>query len=166
MPRNKGALKSRSLDTSKRSKAGRAEAMRREYEPRLCNVVINQGRRGKSRAQIAMYLGVSRRKLSTWEAAHADFREAMEIALDYSLAYWETKGEKHLTSKHFQANVLNKIMSSRYPKEYGDKSQIEVDVPLTTIVRRIVFPPERGAVDITPNKNGAQRIATRPDDED
>jgi hypothetical protein len=146
MPRTKGALKARDRDTTKRAKAGLSETMRREYAPRLCQVVINQGRQGKSRAQIAVYLGVTRNTLLRWEAAHPEFKEAMEIALDHSLAWWETKAQKSLNAKHFQTGLLNKMIASRYPQDYGDKSQLEItnEPPLTVIQRVIVDPYKDG----------------------
>ena len=65
----------------------------------------------------------------------------MEIAEDYALAYWESKAQKSLTAKHFQADILNKLMASRYPKEYGERSTLELDTPpLTMITRRIIRP--------------------------
>jgi hypothetical protein len=147
MPRSKGALKARERDTTKRDKAGHSETMRRDYEPRFCKVVIGQGRQGKSRAQIAVYLGVTRKRIASWEATHPEFREAMEIALDYALAWWETKAQKSLNAKHFQAGMLNKMLASRYPDQYGDKSQLEVDIPITKIIRRIVDPKGRERVE-------------------
>ena len=43
MPRNKGALKDRDKSVS----AGRSKGLVKEYQPRFCNVVINQGRTGQ-----------------------------------------------------------------------------------------------------------------------
>jgi DNA-binding XRE family transcriptional regulator len=134
MGRNKGAL----------PKHTNAATLRKEYHKRFCNVVMDQGRLGKSRAQMAAYIGVSRRTLATWERNHEDFKEALEIADDRALAYLETLAMKGLKLKHFQSALLNKLMASRYPKEYGEKSKLEVDVdaPLTVIRRVFVNPLE------------------------
>jgi hypothetical protein len=85
-------------------------------------------------------LGVTRRRLISWEQAHPEFAEAMEIALDQALAWWETKAQRNLNQKHFQSGMLNKMMASRYPQDYGERSAVEVDMPITVITRRIIDP--------------------------
>jgi hypothetical protein len=132
--RNKGALK----DRDKSATAGRGKGLRKEYEPRFCNVVVNQGSKGKSRTQIAVYLGISTKTLKRWEQAHPEFAEAMDIAMDYALAWWEGKAQRSLNQKHFQSGMLNKMMASRYPERYGERSSVEVDMPITVITRRII----------------------------
>jgi hypothetical protein len=138
MRRNKGALKRIAKDNPK---ASDTKTLRREYQPRFCNVVMDQGRQGKSRAQIATYLGVTRKRLKQWEAAHEDFREAMEIAEDRALAYLEGLAIKGLKLKHFQSALLNKLLASRAPETYGDRQKLEIEeAPLTVITRRVVDP--------------------------
>lgn len=67
------------------------------------------------------------------EDAHPEFAEAMEMALDQALAWLESKAQKSLNQKHFQAGMLNKMMASRYPREYGDRvvHAGEEEAPLT-----------------------------------
>jgi hypothetical protein len=135
--RSKGALKAPDKSVDR----GRTKGLAKEYEPRFCGVAINQGRQGKSRAQIAVYLGVTRKRLAIWEQAHPEFAEAMEIAADQALAWWESKAQRSLEKKHFQAGMLNKMMASRYPSDYGDKSQLDIGGDaLRTITRRIIRP--------------------------
>lgn len=133
MPRMKGAAK-------RLPKSSKASDIRTKYEPRFCNVVINRGRKGHSRAQIAVYLGVTRKTLARWEGAHPEFKEAMEVALDQALAWWETKAQRSLEKKHFQAGMLGKMMAARYPDEYDDRMRLlgDKDAPLTVITRRII----------------------------
>jgi DNA-binding transcriptional regulator YiaG len=146
--RNKGASK-RDKDATK----GGGSGLRKEYQKRFCNVVIDQGRQGKSRAQIAAYLGVSRRTLATWERNHEDFKDAMEIADERALAYLEGLAMKGLKLKHFQSALLNKLMAARYPKEYGEKSKLEIEgeAPLT-VIRRVIVDACGIERDITPRK--------------
>lgn len=117
---------------------------KRDYKPRLCNVVIDQGRLGKSRTQIAVYLGISRRRLKTWIDKYPDFAEAMEIALDNARAWWENKAQRSLDKKHFQAGVMGKMMAARFPDEYGDKVTVagDDDAPIR-VIRRVIVDPRR-----------------------
>jgi hypothetical protein len=136
MGKAKGILK----DCDKAAGTGTRKDLSKPYHPRFCSVVINRGRKGESRAQIAVYLGVTRKRLKAWEDAHPDFKEAMEVASDQALAWWESKAQRNLGQKHFQAGVLNKMMAARYPKDYGDRStlELEVETPLRVITRRII----------------------------
>jgi hypothetical protein len=134
--RAKGIQKERDKSAS----AGRAKGLSKEYHKRFCHVVVNQGRQGKSRTQIAVYLGVSRKRLKTWEDAHPQFKDAMEIALDHARAWWENKAQRSLDQKHFQSGLLGKMMASRFPDEYSERVVHAGDeaAPLTVITRRII----------------------------
>jgi DNA-binding XRE family transcriptional regulator len=145
MGSNKDALKQRDKAVAR----GRTQGLSKEYQPRFCKVVVNQGRQGKSRTQIAVYLGVSRKRLKAWEKEHPEFAEAMEIALDYARAWWENKAQRSLGQKHFQAGMLAKMMASRFPDEYSERMVHAGDeeAPLTVITRRIIDARQKSSDD-------------------
>jgi hypothetical protein len=125
-------------------KAGNESSIRKDYHPRFCNVVMGQGRLGKSRAQIATYLGITRKRLAAWETEHPDFREAMEVAADRALAYLEGLAMRGLRLKHFQSALMGKLLAARAPETYSDKIKMsgDGDAPLTVIKRVIVDPKQ------------------------
>jgi hypothetical protein len=47
----------------KAARAARTQGINKAYQKRFCSVVVNQGRQGRSITQIAVYLGVSRKRL-------------------------------------------------------------------------------------------------------
>ena len=124
----------------KSARQGRTQGINKAYQKRFCSVVLNQGRQGKSLTQIAAYLGVTRKRLYSWMKDHPEFKDAVEMAREHSQAWWENKAQKSLDSKHFQGSMLGKMMASRFPDDYGERSSIEIEAPITVIRRVIVSP--------------------------
>lgn len=56
-----------------------------EYRDEYCERVIELGKEGKSRAEIASALNCSRTTLAAWEAEHPDFLDALHRAKDEEL---------------------------------------------------------------------------------
>jgi hypothetical protein len=69
---------------------------------------------GASPASIAHAFGISRSTLSKWEADFPEFSDAMGRARVAAQHWWETKGQRSLGRKHFQAQVWAKTMSARF----------------------------------------------------
>lgn len=96
-----------------------------KYRPEFCELVVRLGDRGKSRAQIARYLGVSRQTLHNWEAKHPDFVDAMAWAKDCELAYWEELGHNNMLTdkydKQLNAPIYNRQMANRFRADHGDR---------------------------------------------
>ena len=75
---------------------GKAEAKpkasRSKYQPAMCATIIALGKTGKSKAQCAAYLDISRSTFDRYLEAHEEFREAWELADTYAQAFWEDIG--------------------------------------------------------------------------
>jgi hypothetical protein len=97
-----------------------------KYKPDFCEEVIALGSEGKSRTQIARSLGVVRQTLIDWEKAHPEFSDAMSIAEEYAMAWWEDQGQAgiHL-GKQFNGFVYSFQMKNRFRKEYTEKVNLE-----------------------------------------
>lgn len=97
-----------------------------EYDPAFCKTVVQLGKAGKSRAEIASALDCSRQTLANWEAAHPDFMDALRRAKDEELAWWEGKARTGLTQgSGFNASLWAKSMSGRFPSEpYRERVQL------------------------------------------
>lgn len=108
-----------------------------EYDPSLCEQVIELGKEGKSRAQIASALGVSRQTLVNWGLAHREFVDALTRAKDEELAWWEQKAQDGLTmGSGFNATIWAKSVSGRFPNEpYRERVQLTGagDGPIRTL---------------------------------
>lgn len=93
-----------------------------EYHESYCEDVIAMGAAGKSRAQIAASLGVSRQTLYNWERAHPEFLDSMKYSHDLALAWWETAGQHNMTRQGFNATAYIFQMKNRFREDgYADR---------------------------------------------
>lgn len=113
-----------------------------DYLPEHCERVIELGRQGKSKAQIAADLDVARQTLDNWAGVHPEFLDALTRARDLAQAWFEDKGQDGLTTPGFNASLWAKQVSCRFREDYTDKTELKADVSttVTTIERRIVRP--------------------------
>lgn len=106
-----------------RSKGGRPT----KYKPEMCQVVIDAGSEGKSKAQIARILGVTRETVDIWGKTHVEFSDSLKIAKDLALAWWEDQGQTGVwAGKSFNATAYIFQMKNRFPADYRDVSAHEL----------------------------------------
>jgi hypothetical protein len=118
------------------------------YEPELCDEVIELGRQGKSPAQIAAALDVSRATLYLWCDTYPEFMTAFTRARDLAQAWFEDKGQAGLETSGFNASLWAKQVSARFPDDYTERQKREitgkdggpVEHQITRIERTIVDP--------------------------
>lgn len=92
-----------------------------DFKPEYCDAVIALGREGKSKAQLAAALDVSRQTIENWADRHPEFMDALTRARDLALAWWEEQGQAGIWSKEFNAPAFIKQMQARFRDDYGDK---------------------------------------------
>ena len=97
-----------------------------DYLPEYCERVIELGREGKSKAQIAAELDVCRNTLDNWASQHAEFLSAITRARDLSLAWWEGKAQSGLETSGFNASLWSRSMAARFPDDYTERQKREV----------------------------------------
>lgn len=101
-----------------------------KYDPALCKKIEPLGKIGKSRWAIAAALGITPSNLMNWEKAHDEFREALEIARQDALAYWESLAEAHLIetpgAPKLNTGLWSRSMAARFPEQYRENSKVEV----------------------------------------
>lgn len=101
-----------------------------DYRPEHCARVVDLGKLGKSRAQIAAALDVVRDTLTNWEKSHPEFLGAMTRAHELALAWWEDQGQTGIwAGKQFNANAYSLQMRNRFPAEYkAPEASFEVNL--------------------------------------
>lgn len=116
-----------------------------KYKPEMCKTVIDLGKEGKSKAQIASILEIAKSTLYEWEKEFPEFSDAISLAMTHSQAWWEDHGQNYLVndpeSSSLNTSLWNKQVSARFPDDYTDKTKIESlmrvshesDDPLTEI---------------------------------
>jgi len=97
-----------------------------EYREEFCGRVIEMGRKGKSKAQIAAGLDVSRQTLDNWAAVHPEFLDAVKAARDLALAWWEDQGQTGLTAEKFNATAFIFQVKNRFRDDYADRTAHEL----------------------------------------
>lgn len=100
-----------------------------DYRAKYCAQVIELGRDGKSKAQIAAALDVARNTLDNWAKANPEFLSAMTRAQDLAQAWFEDKGQDGLETPGFNASLWAKQVSCRFRDDYTDASRRELSGP-------------------------------------
>lgn len=102
----------------KQNKGGRPT----DYREDFCARVIELGREGKSKAQIAAALDVSRDTVHEWTKKHPEFSDAIKRAEELALAWWEDAGQMGMMRQGFNATAFIFQMKNRFrrlPRQAG-----------------------------------------------
>lgn len=99
-----------------------------DYKPEYCERVVELGRKGFSRVQIAAELDVAKSTIQEWEKVHPEFSASMTRAMTLSQAWWEQKGQDCLimpAGATFQGSVWSRSMAARFPEDWRENSKVE-----------------------------------------
>jgi len=104
----------------------------KKYNPDFCKHVVELGLEGRSKTQMAAEFSVSIGTLNNWlkDRTIPEFREAMELALTCSQAYWEDlgmKGAKGILLK-FNPAAWSFVMKNRFRADYTDTVDQRIDI--------------------------------------
>lgn len=101
------------------------------YTPEVCDKVIEWGKQGYSKTNMASELCVSRTTIYEWCKDHVEFSYALSIAMTHSESYWEHKALKGIDepAKEFNTGLFGKIMSARFPETYRETTRTEHSGP-------------------------------------
>jgi hypothetical protein len=99
-----------------------------DYDPAYCEQVIELGKEGKSKAQMAAAFDVSRQTIDNWAAAHPEFLEALSRSDAHAQNWWETKGAEGMEKPGFNAAVWKKSMEARFRDDYTERREYQQTV--------------------------------------
>ena len=102
-----------------------------DYDPSVCDKVIEWGKQGFSKTQMSSELNVTRDTLYVWAKAHKEFSDTLCVAMQHSEAWHEAKAARalDLPSSAFNAALWGKIMSARFPATYRETTRTEHSGP-------------------------------------
>lgn len=111
-----------------------------KYDPEYCETVVALGSQGKSKVEIAFEIGVIAETLDNWAKAHPEFFEALTRAKQAEQVWWERKGRDNIESQVFQASMWSRSMAARFPKDWREKSEVDMTgkLEVSEIKRTIV----------------------------
>lgn len=120
------------------------------YDPAYCEQVVELGKLGKSTEAIGAILGVGTATLYRWMDEFPEFREAISLAKDHELYWWEEQAQSYMVENR-ESDKLNtglwaKSMAARFPKKYREQVKQEITgadgAPLVTGIQVSFVKPE------------------------
>jgi len=114
-----------------------------EYDPAFEARVVELGREGRDRPQIASQLGVSLERLASWARQHPQFDEALRRADTEALAWWSNLARDAVMKDGvFHPAVWEKAMAQRLRSSAPRKPASELaPKPAPTVIFNI---PDNG----------------------
>ena len=117
-----------------------------KYDPSFDDLICELAAEGKGPAEWAYELRVDRSTLYRWANEHESFATAIARAKDWEMAAWERMARENLKNRNFNAQVWSKSVSSRFPRDYTERKEIDnhhtgdSHTMITGIQHRIVYP--------------------------
>jgi len=100
------------------------------YDPAYIDRVIELGKIGKSTEAIGAILGVGTATLYRWRDEFPEFREALDIAKDMELYWWEEQAQAYMVenkeSDRLNSSLWSRSMAARFPKKYRESTKQEI----------------------------------------
>ena len=93
-----------------------------KYKPEFCEKVIEWGKEGASKAEIACNLCIHKDTLYEWDKQFPEFSDALKMAVQYSQVSWEKIGKAAVsgTIPNFNATTWIFNMKNRFSEDYKD----------------------------------------------
>lgn len=110
-----------------------------KYDPAFCERVIEFGREGMGKCEMAAELGIHYETFEAYQEKHPDFSDAVKAALRLSQAWWEKQGRVATFGAHPGFNATSFIfnMKNRFKEDWRDKVEQEQS-GATEVVHKIV----------------------------
>jgi len=98
---------------------GTPNKYKKEYAKKAADILAV----GKSKAAVCAALDISRRTFYDWCAAHSEFNDAIDIAIQKCQAVWEEIGENGIKGNYerFGAAPWIFTMKNRFRDDYSDE---------------------------------------------
>jgi hypothetical protein len=96
----------------------------KKYSPIYCRIVLNLGRDGASRTQMAGRLKTTPQQLRGWARKYEAFADALERADGLALCYWENKVQDYLCHPPRLARARTRRTRNRLKQQYAEKGKL------------------------------------------
>lgn len=98
-----------------------------KYKEEMCDIVIECGKQGMSRHEMALQLGIHYDTLVEWEKVKPEFSDALKISKAYSQAWWEKLGRDGACGINPNVNSTMWIFNvkNRFSSDWKDKQEVE-----------------------------------------
>jgi len=93
----------------------------------MCDVIIDMGKEGASQKMMWSQLGISKGTAETWKKKHAEFAEALDIALVHAQSYWETQLLANVENKNFNSRLVEIALRGQFQQDYRETRDTKID---------------------------------------
>jgi hypothetical protein len=97
------------------------------YDPAYCARVIELGKAGKSKVQMAAEFDVCRNTIENWARDNPEFLSALTRASTHAQAWWENAGQTGISADKFNGSVWSRSMAARFPEDWREKTEQNVN---------------------------------------
>lgn len=104
-----------------------------KYKPEMCDQIIELGKQGASKHEMAAEIGIRFSTWNNWEHSNPIFMEAVSEALAQSQAWWEKNGRIATFGGYDGFNATSYIfqMKNRFSNDWRDKRETQYEGGLT-----------------------------------
>ena len=119
-----------------------------KYDPAMCETVIQCGREGMGKAEMAAELDVAYSTFDLWTQEHPEFSEAVKYAQRLSQAWWEKMGRVSTFGGTDGFNATSYIfqMKNRFRADWNDTVKSEHSGPdggaIIQKIERVIIDPK------------------------
>lgn len=93
-----------------------------KYKSEFCEQIIEWGKEGASKAEMACNMGIHKDTLNEWDKTYPEFSVALKMAVQYSQVAWEKIGKQAVEGAIPNYNATTWIfnMKNRFSDDYKD----------------------------------------------
>lgn len=119
-----------------------------KYEPEMCDAVIEYGKQGMSKCEMAAELDIAYSNFDRWQNEIPEFQEAIKDAMKRSQAWWERNGRKATFGDVDGFNATSYIfnMKNRFRDDWHDTVKNEHSgpegAPIVQKIERVIVDPK------------------------
>jgi transposase len=119
-----------------------------KYDPAMCETVIQCGREGMGKAEMAAELGIAYSNFDRWQHEHPEFQDAVKEAVRQSQAWWEKMGRVSTFGGTDGFNATSYIfqMKNRFRADWNDTVKSEHSGPdggaIIQKIERVIIDPK------------------------
>lgn len=103
-------------------------AKKYEYNPKMCEKLIELGRSGASQKMMFSQIGIPSSAAQRFKKEYPEFAEALDMAITHSQSYWETMMLANIENKSFNSRVAEIALRGQFPGDYKDDRSAKVDL--------------------------------------
>lgn len=98
-----------------------------KFKPEFCAKVLELGREGASKAEMALELDIAYSTFDVWQNENAEFSEAVKAAERLSQGWWEREGRRATFGAMPGFNATSYIfqMKNRFKEDWREKQEVE-----------------------------------------